>query len=62
MMVLRSAFRSAYEQRQQICIMCPLHQLHRLCQEINGRYVDQAAKLVLSLSPSLSELAQNKSV
>lgn len=62
MMVLRSAFRSAYEQRQQICIMCPLHQLHRLCQEINGKYGDQPAKLVLSLSPSLSELAQNKSI
>lgn len=41
MLVLRSAFRSAFEQRQQICIMCPLHQLHRLCQEINGMYTGQ---------------------
>ena len=39
MAVLRSAFQCAFEQnRQQICIMCPLHQLHRLCQELNGRY------------------------
>ncbi|VDI06716.1 TBC1 domain family member 4 [Mytilus galloprovincialis] len=37
MSVLRSAFQCAYEQtHKQICIMCPLHQLHKLCQELNG--------------------------
>ncbi|CAC5381861.1 TBC1 domain family member 4,TBC1 domain family member 1 [Mytilus coruscus] len=37
MSVLRSAFQCAFEQtHKQICIMCPLHQLHKLCQELNG--------------------------
>nr|XP_022328358.1 TBC1 domain family member 1-like isoform X3 [Crassostrea virginica] len=55
MMVLRSAFRSAYEQRQQICIMCPLHQLHRLCQEINGLDSQEAHKRLMDCIQNLQE-------
>ncbi|XP_062602104.1 TBC1 domain family member 4-like [Saccostrea cucullata] len=55
MMVLRSAFRSAYEQRQQICIMCPLHQLHRLCQEINGLDPQEAHKRLMECVNNLQE-------
>eukprot|EP00106_Octopus_bimaculoides_P017207 XP_014784649.1 PREDICTED: TBC1 domain family member 4-like [Octopus bimaculoides] len=39
LMSVKSAFKSAYEQNKlqlnQICTMCPLHQLQKLCQEIN---------------------------
>ncbi|GAB1599956.1 TBC1 domain family member 1-like isoform X3 [Argonauta hians] len=39
MMSVKSAFKCAYEenklQMNQICTMCPLHQLQKLCQEIN---------------------------
>lgn len=55
MMVLRSAFRSAFEQRQQICIMCPLHQLHRLCQEINGLDPQEAHKRLMDCIQNLQE-------
>lgn len=41
MMSVKSAFKSAFEQNKlhmnQICTMCPLHQLQKLCQEINGK-------------------------
>ncbi|XP_048778738.1 TBC1 domain family member 1-like isoform X3 [Ostrea edulis] len=59
MMVLRSAFRSAYEQRQQICIMCPLHQLHRLCQEINGLDPQEAHKRLMDCVLNLPEKDSN---
>ncbi|XP_033744156.1 TBC1 domain family member 4-like [Pecten maximus] len=56
MAVLRSAFQSAYEQnRQQICQMCPLHQLHRLCQEINNLSPQDAYELLVRRIQNLPE-------
>lgn len=50
MMSVKSAFKSAFEQNKlhmnQICTMCPLHQLQKLCQEINDLSASSAVDLL----------------
>ena len=40
MLALKTSFQSLYEQTKQqghqVCINCPLHQYHKLCEDITG--------------------------
>ncbi|XP_064607616.1 TBC1 domain family member 1-like isoform X2 [Liolophura sinensis] len=56
MTALRVAFTSAYEHNKlQICTMCPLHQLHKLCLEIEGLSPQNAYELVIKRIQQLPE-------
>ncbi|KAK6168433.1 hypothetical protein SNE40_020968 [Patella caerulea] len=68
MNTLQSAFNSAFEKsrtvqpstQHQICVMCPLHQLHKLCQEINGMKGQLAHELLARRVQHLSETDYNE--
>ena len=40
MQTLKQAFLAAYQQttKNHTCEMCPMHQLHRLCEDIDSKY------------------------
>ena len=42
MLTLKQAFHSAFQQTSKhhiVCELCPMHQLHKLCQQIEGRLI-----------------------
>ncbi|XP_076467921.1 TBC1 domain family member 1-like isoform X2 [Babylonia areolata] len=50
MNTLQTAFMSAYQKtssHQQVCAMCPLHQLHRLCQDVTKLSPQSAHELLV---------------
>ncbi|XP_053398670.1 TBC1 domain family member 1-like [Mercenaria mercenaria] len=59
MSALRTSFQNAYQQSrlqtQQICINCPLHQYHKLCQDINGQNAETAYSLLCKRIQQLPE-------
>ena len=45
MQALQQAFHSAFQQSVKnhiVCELCPMHQLHKLCQEIEGKFTQAA--------------------
>ena len=41
MLTLKQAFHSAFQQTSKnhiVCELCPMHQLHKLCQQIEGTF------------------------
>ena len=41
MLTLKQAFHSAFQQTSKshiVCELCPIHQLHKLCQQIEGMF------------------------
>ncbi|XP_060603835.1 TBC1 domain family member 1-like isoform X2 [Ruditapes philippinarum] len=64
MSALRTSFQNAYQQSriqtQQICINCPLHQYHKLCQDINGQNAEIAYNLLCKRIQQLLEKDANE--
>ncbi|KAL4230457.1 domain member [Mactra antiquata] len=56
---LKTSFQNAYQQSrlqtQQICINCPLHQYHKLCQDINGLQPEAAYNVLCKRIQNLPE-------
>ena len=48
MLTLKQAFHSAFQQTSKhhvVCELCPMHQLHKLCQQVEGKYRGHVYKM-----------------
>ncbi|XP_070552767.1 TBC1 domain family member 1-like isoform X2 [Ptychodera flava] len=55
LLTLRQAFHSALQTSHVICETCPMHQLHKLCLELEGQSVSKVHKLLSKRLENLSD-------